>query len=175
MYSVWFVFLFIVCFLFFTQDIRLKRSEERERPCSESVCTGTAPFAHRWDSNGNSNKTWHIWTLVAFTSLQLHWGQMARTHPGSVLLLWWGKKKTTKKKQRERKRDQLHSVFQMKYYHSWGWELKWHQFPSLRVFELIVFHDRLKKKCVLQFIQMLYAQKLVEMRMAKYMCDVTIL
>lgn len=34
----------------------------------------------------------------------------------------------------------------MKYYHSWGWELKWHQFPSLHVLGLIVFHDRLKKK-----------------------------
>lgn len=53
--DLFFYLLFVFCV--FTQDIRLKRSEERERPCSESVCTGTAPFAHRWDSNGNSNKT----------------------------------------------------------------------------------------------------------------------
>lgn len=100
-FSVICFFIYCLFFVLYTRHPAERRSEERERPCSESVCTGTAPFAHRWDSNGNSNKSWHIWTLVAFNSLQLHWGQMAWTHPGSVLLLWWGKK-TKKNKERDR-------------------------------------------------------------------------
>lgn len=57
--------LFFFFFLRITSDWKVLRAAK----FWDSVFTGGAQFAHRWDSNRKPNKSWHIWTLVAFNSL----------------------------------------------------------------------------------------------------------
>lgn len=57
--------LFFFFFLHITSDRKVLGAAQ----FWDSVFTGGAQFAHRWNSNRKPNKSWHIWTLVVFNSL----------------------------------------------------------------------------------------------------------